>query len=199
MGFPPNWTREEAILALDLYHRVGLVGERHPEVQAVSRTLKELTPLPEQVDPAMFRNPPGVAMKLANFARLDPKATAGLEAGSRVDEEVWNEYVDNPQELARAAGSASFLLARLRRVPRGHPLWSRGAHESSGPSRRADQHKLPPGLAAPSMAKGALTTGRVAANPRWIESRHPPRFGTYNPPIGAEVGPRCPSRAREPA
>lgn len=103
MAFLPNWTREEAILALDLYHRVGLVGEGHPEVQALSSTLKALTPLPEQVDPAIFRNPSGVAMKLGNLARFDPKATGGLEAGGRVDEEVWNEYADNPEELARAA------------------------------------------------------------------------------------------------
>ena len=103
MGFPPNWTRDESILALDLYRREGAVGQEHPGVLELSRTLKELTPLPEQGDPAMFRNPSGVAMKLANLLRLDPEVPGGLDAGSRLDEEVWREFEGNSEGLSRAA------------------------------------------------------------------------------------------------
>jgi 5-methylcytosine-specific restriction protein A len=41
---PPNWTREELILALDLFFRVNPIHttEEHPEIIKLSRVLNEL-------------------------------------------------------------------------------------------------------------------------------------------------------------
>ena len=69
MAGNPPWTREELMLALDLYLKVGQRGREHPEVIALSVLLRALA------DPGMaanYRNPNSVAMKLANFASVDP-------------------------------------------------------------------------------------------------------------------------------
>jgi hypothetical protein len=69
-----------------------MADEAHPKVRQVSRELKRLRLpdlLPSDVDIETFRNPTGVAMKLANYAYLDSDVDGGLSAGSKVDEEVW--------------------------------------------------------------------------------------------------------------
>lgn len=102
----PPWTREESILALDLYRRYGMVDANHPEVRYLSRLLKRqgATGLfMGDFDPVSFRNPTGIEMKLANFAHLDPDHEGGLEAGSQVDRQVWEEFADDLEGLAAAA------------------------------------------------------------------------------------------------
>lgn len=55
-------------------------------------------------DAEKFRNPNGVAMKLANYAALDPSYPgAGLDAGGRRDAEIWDRYANHPEELKRLA------------------------------------------------------------------------------------------------
>ena len=110
----PNWTRDELILALDLYRRdPSAVGnEHHPAVIALSALLNTL-PLRPHAASTNFRNPSGVGMKLANFRALDPEASgAGLKAGGRLDKEVFDAFAHNPALLRqtadhiRAAGQA---------------------------------------------------------------------------------------------
>lgn len=101
MAAPATWTRDELVLALDLYKRIGPAKENHPEVQELSRTLRELVPLPQQIDPATFRTPSSIVLRLANFAYLDPKAAGGVAAGARVDEEIWRRFGTDPKALAR--------------------------------------------------------------------------------------------------
>ncbi len=101
MAAPASWTRDELILALDLYKRIGLARESHPEVQELSRTLRELVPLAEQVDPATFRTPSSIVLRLANFAHLDPDGTGGVAAGARVDEEIWKQFGTDADAHAR--------------------------------------------------------------------------------------------------
>ena len=102
----PDWTRDELILALDLYFRRGRrqldAGSR--EVIALSEYLNEL-PIHEhgQRGPA-FRNPNSVAMKLGNFASIDPAHPgSGLPRGGRLDAEVFHYYAANPALLAQTA------------------------------------------------------------------------------------------------
>ncbi|MGH9197911.1 MAG: EVE domain-containing protein, partial [Acidimicrobiia bacterium] len=54
----------------------------------------------EQIDPAAFRTPSSIYMRLNNFSRLDPEGTAGVVAGGRVDEEIWRQFGDDPEALA---------------------------------------------------------------------------------------------------
>lgn len=98
----PNWTEEELVLALDLYFRMKHTQftASNKEIIKLSETLKELKAHPNPVDPIKYRNPNGVSKKLSNFLRLDPtyKGT-GLIRGSRLDEVVWNKYVNNKKLL----------------------------------------------------------------------------------------------------
>jgi hypothetical protein len=84
----PNWTREELILALDLYFKVAPLktSETNPEIVALSNVLNQLSIHADRPDATRFRNPNGVYMKMCNFLRLDPsyKGT-GLKAGSKAD------------------------------------------------------------------------------------------------------------------
>jgi len=96
----PPWSREELILALELYLRAGLLDDHSAEVQQLSEALKDLA-FVQKEDPEVFRNPNGVAMKLANFAALDPNYKGkGLTSGGRLDKEIFEEFFGQPLALA---------------------------------------------------------------------------------------------------
>lgn len=101
----PNWTKDETILALDLYFRVGqkMPGENHPEVIALSKLLNELDIIPKTIRTESFRNPEGVSMKVGNIQYHDNTTTSGLPAGSQIDEWVWNEFGSKPEEVRKLA------------------------------------------------------------------------------------------------
>ena len=67
----PPWSRDELVLAVDAYLRHGALHKDHPIVQELSRLLNRLGRDITHPDPEHFRNPNGVAMKLANFAALE--------------------------------------------------------------------------------------------------------------------------------
>jgi hypothetical protein len=69
----PNWTRDELILALDLYvrHRPAVLGNTSAEVIELSEVLNRLARADQNRSPT-HRNPNGVAMKLLNFRPFDP-------------------------------------------------------------------------------------------------------------------------------
>jgi hypothetical protein len=99
----PAWSREELILALELYLARGIVDDRSAEVIELSKKLGKLAAV-EQINPQVFRNPNGVAMKLGNFAALDPNYSGkGLRGGGKNDKVIWDEFADNPYALAQAA------------------------------------------------------------------------------------------------
>ena len=87
-----NWTREEHILAFNLYCQIpfGSIHMRNPRVIELERLLG--------------RSIGSVSLKLSNFARLDPALKArgirGHEHGAKGEEEVWQEFVDHPESLA---------------------------------------------------------------------------------------------------
>lgn len=105
-----NWTREEHILAFNLYCKIPFT-----KINANYAPVKELALL-------LGRTNGSVAMKLANFARLDPALKArnisGLTQGAKGEEVVWNEFNGNWNELiwqseqilAKKKGSAIELI-----------------------------------------------------------------------------------------
>ena len=70
-GTPP-WERDELVLAPDLYLRHRPLGGRDQRVIELSELLNRLPLHPLRPDALRFRNPNGAALKLANFAALDP-------------------------------------------------------------------------------------------------------------------------------
>ena len=107
----PSWTRDELILALDLYFRVSPrhTSPEHVEITALSSILKRLPFHPLSNREKNFRSPDSVYLKLCNFLHLDPEylqeGKIGLNAGSKLDREVWDRYTTARHELASLAAA----------------------------------------------------------------------------------------------
>ena len=87
-----DWTREQHILAFNLYNRIpfGKFDQRTPEVEELAELIG--------------RTPSAVSFKLANFARLDPfhqaRGVAGLSHGAKGEAAIWAEFKESPEVLA---------------------------------------------------------------------------------------------------
>jgi hypothetical protein len=104
------WSRDELILICNQYFSIpfGQMHSRNPTVIALAQ--------------ALGRTPGSVAMKLVNFASLDPahkaRGVSGLPAVSRADREVWEEFRSKWSALAlESEGKLSKLLAPPLRGP----------------------------------------------------------------------------------
>lgn len=92
MATRDNWSREEHILAFNLYSQIpfGTIHVRNPKIQEFANL--------------MGRSVGAVSRKLANFSRLDPflqqRGIKGLPHGAKGEEEVWKEFVQHPEALA---------------------------------------------------------------------------------------------------
>ena len=86
-----NWSREEHIVAFNLYCKTPFT-----KINSSNKDIQELASV-------IGRSVGSVAMKLANFARLDPVLKArnisGLTQGAKGEAEVWNEFNGNWDEL----------------------------------------------------------------------------------------------------
>jgi putative restriction endonuclease len=87
-----KWTREHFLIALNLYCKLPF-GK-----------LDKGNPLIIDVAERMGRTPSSLAMKLCNFASLDPVQKArgirGLPGATPLDREMWDEFRDHPATLA---------------------------------------------------------------------------------------------------
>ena len=99
----PNWTRDETLLALELYFQTAdqIPGTGDARVIALSDELRRLPIHKDAKKKHNFRNPDGVAFKLQNLKQI--ATGSGLENTSHVDKEVWAEFGDNPTAVAELA------------------------------------------------------------------------------------------------
>lgn len=92
-----RWTEDETKLALYLYFQLpfGQLHSGNPEIIALAERLG--------------RTPSSVAMKLANFASLDPKilesGRKGLHGASALDQKIWNEFHEDWTRLILEVGT----------------------------------------------------------------------------------------------
>jgi 5-methylcytosine-specific restriction protein A len=104
----PDWTRDELILALDLYFREPTArgSKTHPACASLSAVLNSLPIHRGTPKGPTFRNPSGVGMKLSNFLKYDPTYSGkGLPAGSHAEEEVWGSFAHDLPKLSSMAKS----------------------------------------------------------------------------------------------
>ncbi len=94
-----NWTREETLEALALYLRTpfGRLNTHNSEIVRLAERLG--------------RTPGAVALKACNFAALDDSLPRkGMSHTSRLDREIWQAFLENPEMLlpvfARQTGMA---------------------------------------------------------------------------------------------
>ena len=86
-----NWTREELILTFNLYCKIEFskINYRHPSIVFLAEIIN--------------RTPSAVSWKLVNFASLDSELTKrgikGATNCSKLDKEVFNEFIENWEEL----------------------------------------------------------------------------------------------------
>lgn len=90
-GRNSDWTREEHILAFNLYCKIpfGRQHSRAPEIIELAKLLG--------------RSANSVALKLNNFSRLDPELQArgikGMAHGAKGEIEVWRDFESDPETL----------------------------------------------------------------------------------------------------
>ena len=79
-----NWTETQLVEVLKLYCSTpfGKIHSRNPEIVSLAATLG--------------RTPGAVALKMANFASLDPTISQkGMSGSSALDKAIWNEFFSN--------------------------------------------------------------------------------------------------------
>jgi 5-methylcytosine-specific restriction enzyme A len=99
----PNWTRNETILALDLYFRCGgcVPSSHDSRVVELSSFLHRLPYHSTALRKESFRNPAGVAFKLHNIHNV---ATGkGLGNVSEMDRKIWAEFGSSPLQVTKLA------------------------------------------------------------------------------------------------
>lgn len=122
-----SWTREELILAFDLYCRIPF-----QQTKASNPKVQELAAL-------IGRTPSSVARKLGNFGAFDPelqrKGISGLIHASKLDREIWDEFHKDWNELVIEA--ANLRRQRSLKQPEPHDL-----RRPEGPSEQLRETKI---------------------------------------------------------
>ena len=96
------WTRDELLAACNLYFTLPF-GQMHSR-----------NPIIIKMAGALGRTPGSIAMKLVNFASLDPthqaRGVSGLKGRSRADREIWEEF---RSQWDSAVAESEMVLERL--------------------------------------------------------------------------------------
>jgi putative restriction endonuclease len=101
-----SWSPEEHIIAFNLYCKLpfGKLHHTNPEIIELSKLLG--------------RTPDSLAMKLCNFARLDPslqeRGIKGLRQGAKGEQEIWDKFAIDPESLAFESEK---LMSELKNTP----------------------------------------------------------------------------------
>jgi putative restriction endonuclease len=104
-----RWTREQLKLAFHLYCQLpfGKLHKGNAEIVELARLIS--------------RTPSAVAMKLVNFASLDPAITStgrrGLDNASSIDRDIWEEFHADWEGLAVECNDLRIALAESQGAP----------------------------------------------------------------------------------
>lgn len=116
----PTWTRDELLLALDVYFELDppQMIAREAKVVALSHLLNELPIHDGRPQNIKFRNPTGVSMKLRNFLRFDANYQGrGLMRGNKLEEAIWKEFA---QDRTRLRKTAQAIRETFREITNSH-------------------------------------------------------------------------------
>lgn len=112
MSPPPArvpWSYDDLVIACGLYFTLpfGQMHSRNPKILSLAKLLG--------------RTPSSLAMKLVNFASLDPahqaRGVEGLKGHSRTDERVWNEFHDNWDQMSVLSETKLQSLEGAKKAP----------------------------------------------------------------------------------
>ena len=98
-----NWTKEETIIAFNVYCKIPF------------KNSSKANPTIIKYANIIGRSPSALGMKIGNFGRLDPelrmRGIVGLTNGSKLEEEVWDEFHGNWEKLAY---ESELLIAKFQ-------------------------------------------------------------------------------------
>lgn len=106
-----NWSREETILAFELYCRIpfGKIGQNNPDIIALANIIG--------------RTPGSVALKMHNLAHFDPELrkrnVSAMSHGSKLDFIIFQEFVNDWEGLSY---QAQIIRAEMQGIPVGNIL-----------------------------------------------------------------------------
>lgn len=112
----PTWTRDELILALDVYFELDAhqMTPQEPKILVLSNLLNDLPIHDDRKQNVKFRNPVGVSMKLRNFLRFDSTYQGrGLARGGQLEEVVWSEFAQDRNRLQKTAHAIREIYQEL--------------------------------------------------------------------------------------
>lgn len=104
-----NWSREQLKLAFYFYCQTpfGKLHSRNPDIVELAKLIG--------------RTSDALAMKLVNFASLDPSITStgrrGLSGSSKLDREIWDEFHNDWERLAVECEQIRNYLRRQHHLP----------------------------------------------------------------------------------
>jgi 5-methylcytosine-specific restriction protein A len=105
----PSWSRDELILALDLYMKnpASPPSKNSREVEETSELLILLSKKLGMGYSGSYRNRNGVYMKMMNFRRFDPafvsSGKVGLKSGNKKEATVWHDFAHDRERLSAVA------------------------------------------------------------------------------------------------
>jgi len=155
----PNWTREEIILALDLYLDCDghIPSGEDQRVRELSEVLRAFPYHSLAARKPSFRNPDGVAFKLQNLRQV---ATGkGLGNVSRADRAVWEELGSDPKrtkELAQLIKAGIQVVNEVREDSPAYEVFAEGRVVTETHLRRERDPQLRDRLLADRRSKSAL-------------------------------------------
>lgn len=120
------WARDELVLAFELYCRIPFAKTKssNPEVRKLAAVID--------------RTPASVARKLGNFGAYDPELQkrniSGLGHGSKLDEQIWNEFNHDWNSLIRQAQQVRRKYDKLEEP---ETIWA----QPKGPGERVVKSK----------------------------------------------------------
>jgi 5-methylcytosine-specific restriction protein A len=117
-GRNPTWSRDELILALDLYftNPASPPSKDSAAVAELSDLLNKLHRLNSVTGTETLRNTNGVYMKMMNLRALDPTFVAqgkvGMQSGGALEKVIWAEYAGRRAELAKDAAAIRDAISK---------------------------------------------------------------------------------------
>ncbi|MCE5191552.1 MAG: HNH endonuclease [Actinomycetia bacterium] len=188
-----DWTREELLLALDLYlQHGGVPREASDEVGALSELLRDARP--DQAANPAFRSVHAVWLQLREFEYLATDGRQGFLAAADVDKEVFSEFAPNSEAVqalareiradipTRSAASTAELpveFAEGRVVLRLHA--SRERNQEAVRRKKADARKKNGRLACEACDFDFGQRYDIAGSEEFIECHHDVPISTYMP------------------
>jgi len=151
MNLRKSWTRDELIIAMNLYCKLSF-GQFHHK-----------TPIIIEVAAKLGRTPSSLAMKLSNFASLDPvhqaRGIRGLSGASKADREIWEEFAANWEQLGTESEERFQELVGFEPSILNQALIKQKSKTSKPPST-----KYPPDRGIESTEAQVITKIRIGQN-----------------------------------